>query len=175
MLQHLTRLDAAAIPWAVGGVRAADLYAPTLTAPPSLTLWAPNDMPASAVAGALKGEVVREGATLTLRQTPRDPWARHRVRLHQGRLVPVVRTPAPAGPAPSVDAFDEDPDDVLARALRPWAAEPIEGLTLVSRPRAFVEALADGRGRSAEVAEALRTTLAVDVAPSAALLGPGSS
>jgi hypothetical protein len=174
-LRHLTRLDHAGIPWAVGGVRAADLYAPTLTAPPALTVWVPNDVPASTVAAALKGQVVDGGATLTLRQTAKDPWMRHRLRLQDGLLVTV---PAEARTAVSESDRDKDRDqgamhdvahgatipwsDRLDPALPRWRRELVEGLTLISPPRAYVETLADGRGRFAEVAEALRDQLAFD-------------
>lgn len=107
--------------YAVGGTAAANLYTPTLTTPPWPEVWIPADVPVEQVAGMLGGEIVEEGANLTMLQ-------------HQG-------------------------DSALYHArslgLHVGSNAQLADLRVVSRPRAFVEALA-GTGRSAEVARNLR-------------------
>jgi hypothetical protein len=106
--------------WAMGGVAAANLYAPTLTTPPSPSIWLPSDVPPGEVTSLLGGNIVDQGANLTMWQS-RGDTALH----HAGR----------------------------------WAVNAdhlgLDEFPLVSRPRAYVEALA-GTGRSEDVARNLR-------------------
>ena len=152
LLQGLARLNDILEAWALGGAAAANLYAPTLTTYPVATVWIPNATPVEAVATALGGQVVSDGGSITIRQTAKDPWALHRL------SVPAKET---------VNTRKHVADDENARLRRtlhdehvlPLAAELWGGLSLVSRPRAIVETLRDGRGRYEEIAVALRNSL----------------
>lgn len=68
----LPRLSAAGVRYAVGGLAAANLRAPFLTVWPPLTLWIEAATPAEEIAGALEGEVVGDGANVTLWQVEKD-------------------------------------------------------------------------------------------------------
>ncbi len=57
------------VQWALAGVSAANLYAPTLTTTPNPIVRIDASVPASRVAEALGGEVVQKGANLQLWQT----------------------------------------------------------------------------------------------------------
>ncbi len=153
LLQGLARLDDSIGAWALGGAAAANLYAPTLTTFPAATVWIPNAIPVEAVAAALGGQVVSEGGSITLRQTAKDPWALHRLSL-------------PAKSAVNGSGVKDDKNAQLRRTLHdeqglPPAADLWRGLSLVSRPRAIVETLRDGRGRYEEIAMALRDSMAL--------------
>ena len=164
LLRHLARLDAVSIAWALGSVRAADLYAPTLTAAPPAAVWVPDDLPPAAVAAALGGEVVDAGATLRLRQTSRDPWALHRVRVRQGQLQRVGRVQVPGSPPGSHRyAPGRRRRTGLSRArLGPgWGSRSRASRSCRRHVRTWKHCI-DGRGRAPEVAEALRATLGVD-------------
>ncbi len=154
LLQGLARLNEIVEAWALGGAAAANLYAPTLTTYPVVTVWIPNATPVEAVATALGGQVVSDGGSITIRQTAKDPWALHRMSL-----------PAKATVNKS-DHVDDDENGRLRRTLHdeqvlPPTAELWGGLSLVSRPRAIVETLRDGRGRYEAIAVALRNALAL--------------
>ena len=151
LLRGLERLDGILDAWAIGGVAAANLYAPTLTTFPALSVWVPDEAAPDAVATALGGEVVAEGATLTLRQTTRDPWAWHRLRV-RGRDAADLASTEHAAPGTLLHRL-------RSAAAPPASLERVAGLSLVSRPRAIIEALQDGRGRAEDVAAALRETL----------------
>jgi hypothetical protein len=58
--------------WALGGVGAANIYAPTLTVYPDPVVWVSERMPAEQVAIALGGEVVDSGANMHLWQSAGD-------------------------------------------------------------------------------------------------------
>jgi hypothetical protein len=73
----LTELPRSGLRWALGGVSAANLYAPMLTGDPLPDVWIPADVPAESVARILGGEVVSSGANLRLRQSPGDPALHH--------------------------------------------------------------------------------------------------
>ncbi len=149
-LQGLVRLNKTVKAWALGGAAAANLYAPTLTTYPVVTVWIPNAAPVEDVATALGGQVVSEGGSITIRQTVKDPWSLHRLSLpaNENENAPV----------------DDDEAARLRRILHeeqalPPFAERWSGLSLVSRPRAIIETLRDGRGRYEEIAVALRNSL----------------
>jgi hypothetical protein len=154
LLQGLARLSDAIGAWALGGAAAANLYTPTLTTFPAATVWIPNAIPVEAAATALGGQVVSEGGSITIRQTARDPWALHRLSLSTKSAVN------------GSDDIEGDHSARLQRALhdqqrRPPAAEVWDGLSLVSRPRAVIETLRDGRGRYEEIAIALRDSMSL--------------
>lgn len=159
LLQRLTRLQESIHVWAVGGVAAANLYAPTLTADPALTVWLTERVPAERAAVALEGKVVTEGGSITFRQIAKDPWALNRL---------VVGSDGTA--RRGTDVAGSDAEGAQEPSRLGWASLPVPGaerwpgLSLVSRPRAVVEAVRDGRGRAAEVAEAVRHSLALEPA-----------
>jgi len=76
LLGRFLELDDAGIPYAIGGVAAADIYAPTLTAAPDPEMWIPADIPADAVAQALDGSIIESGANAAIWQVPGDPALR---------------------------------------------------------------------------------------------------
>jgi hypothetical protein len=98
--------------WAVGGVTAANLYAPTLTADPIPDVWVSSDVPFEKVADVLRGEIVPTGANLRLMQTGGDPALHHAGTLGSSML------------RPNADEGEE------------------RDLIVVSGPRAYVEARA---------------------------------
>jgi hypothetical protein len=166
LLGKLTKLSSVADKWAIGGVAAANLYAPTLTADPMLTVWIPDALAAEIALKALGGDHVTEGANLTLQQVPNDPWALHRFDLSNA-----ARTARPQRLAGDATEANEPPDATKwrKRLQDAYRAPPelphLPHVALVSRPRAVVEALRAGRGRSEEVAEALRERLALETEP----------
>lgn len=81
-LDRLTALDDKRFPYALGGVAAANLYAPTLTVTPQPDVWIPADVPATELARQLGGEVVESGANARVLQTAGD------VALHLAQKLP---------------------------------------------------------------------------------------
>jgi len=79
---QLLTLSRLGITWALGGVYAANLYAPTLTADPTPSLWLPADVAVENVARAMGGEIVTTGASVILQQTSGDPALNARRVLH---------------------------------------------------------------------------------------------
>lgn len=154
LLQGLARLNDSVKTWALAGAAAANLYEPTLTTYPMATIWIPNATPVDAVATALGGQVVSDGGSITIRQTAKDPWALHRLSLSMRAAVN------------GNDDVEADENARLRHALHeeqdlPPAADLWRGLSLVSRPRAVIETLRDGRGRYEEIAIALRNSMAL--------------
>lgn len=154
LLQGLARLNDVVEEWALGGAAAANLYAPTLTTYPIATLWIPNATPVETVAAALGAQVVADGGSITIRQTAKDPWALHRLSLPTATSII------------DGDPVDGDENARLRRTLHdeqglPPSTDLWGGLSLVSRPRAIIETLRDGRGRYEEIALALRNSLAL--------------
>jgi hypothetical protein len=146
-LHELSRLSENVPAWALGGETAANLYAPTLTTDPTVMIWIPDAMPAEDIATALGGKVVTDGANMTIRQLARDPWARFR---------------HPTNPLlSSNNHLHEIPGLARDNATIIPGAERLPPLWLVSKPRAIVEAAREGRGRSEEVADAARQSLAL--------------
>jgi hypothetical protein len=147
LLQRLSRLNDSIPAWAIGGETAANLYAPTLTTDPAVTIWIPDATPAEDVANALGGRVVTSGANMTIRQLARDPWARFR------------------RPTSTRSNSNKNLDEIARLALDSTTIVPgidrLPALWLVSKPRAIVEAAREGRGRSEEVADAARQSLAL--------------
>ncbi len=154
LLQGLARLNDAVEAWALGGASAANLYAPTLTTYPMATVWIPNATPVETVASALDGQVVADGGSVTIRQTAKDPWALHRLSLPTKGTVDL---------SADVDANESARlrETLRGKQSRPPAADLWGGMSLVSRPRAIIETLRDGRGRYEEIAVALRNSLAL--------------
>lgn len=73
LLQRIaTALNEHGLRYAFGGVTAANLYVPTLTAAPMPELWVPADMSARNVARQLGGEVVASGANVRIWQRAGD-------------------------------------------------------------------------------------------------------
>lgn len=80
LYQHLRRLDDQSLQWALGGVAAANAYAPHLTALPDPTLWVDATIPPERIAQALGATVVPDGANLVLWQVDTNaPLVRSRV------------------------------------------------------------------------------------------------
>jgi hypothetical protein len=121
LIEKLTLLDQVSSRWALAGVAAANVYAPTLTIAPDPTVWFDARVPAEQVAHALGGEMVDRGANLQIWQAERSPALTH------------ATSWKPAG------------------AL----STQTSALRIVSRPRAYIEALKEGK-RSADVAQNLR-------------------
>jgi predicted transcriptional regulator len=69
LYDELPVLNDLKVQWALAGVSAANLYAPTLTTTPNPTIRIDASVPASRVAEMLGGEVVQKGANLQLWQT----------------------------------------------------------------------------------------------------------
>jgi hypothetical protein len=65
--------------WALGGVGAANVYAPTLTVYPDPVVWVAERTPAEEVAMALGGEVAETGANMHIWQSAGDMPLRHAV------------------------------------------------------------------------------------------------
>lgn len=72
LLDRLVALGATQFPYSLGGVAAANLYAPTLSVTPQADVWIPADIPAAEMAKALGGEVVQSGANVRILQAAGD-------------------------------------------------------------------------------------------------------
>lgn len=83
LIERVASLDD--LDYALGGVGAANLYAPTLTAAPLLEIWISAEAPPTSVANQLKGEIVATGANVRLLQRSGD------MALHYARLLPSVK------------------------------------------------------------------------------------
>lgn len=77
LYEKLVLLNNTKIRWAVGGVAAANLYAPTLTSDPEPTIWIDSWVPAKDIAAALAGEVVETGANVYIWQSENNFALRH--------------------------------------------------------------------------------------------------
>lgn len=146
LYEKLARLSRVTPDWALGGTAAANVYAPTLTADPTPTVYLPRLLDTAEAAAALGGEIVDSGANLVFWQVPRDPW-----RAFAGR------------------SLQHNASETTMAVLRHAAHWPLpwheRGLSLISAPRALMEALQDESGRSEEVAKALETRLSWLSAP----------
>lgn len=165
MRKKLAGLSDAVDTWALGGVAAANQYAPTLTADPMPTIWIPDHDTAAAAAKAIGGEIVTEGANIVFWQVPKDPWMTFCI---------TADPAAPHGAPQHVRSGHRPPD---ARVLRsrttrlhglmndmlrtsPDSAAP-HPLPVTSPARALHQALQDGSGRSEDVALALSEHLGI--------------
>jgi hypothetical protein len=165
LLAKLANLDSLRGKYAVGGVTAANIYAPTLTVDPAPAVWIESAVPVAHVLKALEGEEVSEGANVEFRQATADPALWHRIVAGNNRS-----TQAPAGEDQGASTMQPEPSGTPSdwqAFLRPLAEHlpplrQLPNLALVSRVRAYVEALHEG-GRAPEVAEALRSTLALHI------------
>jgi hypothetical protein len=115
LIERIASLDD--LDYALGGVGAANLYAPTLTAAPLLELWIPAEVPPTSVANQLNGEVVATGANVRLLQRSGDRA------LHHAHLLPSTKQVA-RGP----------------RVVSPYRAY-VEARRSVGRGREVAEAL----------------------------------
>ena len=70
LIGKLPRLHELKVQWAVSGLCAANLYAPTLSTTPDPTIWFDASHPAGEVASLLGGEIVEKGANLQVWQSP---------------------------------------------------------------------------------------------------------
>jgi hypothetical protein len=68
----LPQLHELKIQWAVAGLSAANLYAPTLTTTPDFTIWADSSQPVAKMASSLGGEIVEKGANFQVWQSAGD-------------------------------------------------------------------------------------------------------
>lgn len=165
LLGTLTRIGGIVPEWAIGGVAAANIYAPTLTADPTPSVWIPDQVPVDLVVKGLGGEVVTDGGfNVEFRQIRDDPWALNR--FPSARPSPEVATPGDAVSSqigvPGHDGSRRP--EMVTDPVHPSVLERLPALSLVSRVRAYVETVHDGRGRALEVAEALRERLGLDSA-----------
>jgi hypothetical protein len=64
------------MPYAIGGVAAANLHEPTLTSIPTLSVWVPFSHPPEEVAALIGGELVDSGANVLFWQATGDPALR---------------------------------------------------------------------------------------------------
>ncbi len=163
--EKLARLTDASDAWALGGVAAANQYAPTMTADPLPTVWIRDSSHARNAAKAIGGELVMDGANVVFWQTPKDPWAtfcngcRHGPLSERSELAAV--SPARPSPAPHtrVRAF------MTALELEWSERTPARQAHMVSPVRALQETLQDDRGRSDQVALALSDRLELTRVP----------
>ena len=144
--------------WALGGVAAANEYAPTLTTDPMPTVWIPNYSPVEKAAKAIGGEIVEEGANVIFWQAPKDAWARFCY-------------------GASNASGTNSPPPMLHRLLRESMMDAVRGrnieahdhaMRMVSPVRALQQTLQDDRGRSDQVALALSERLGLSQASSLA-------
>ncbi|MEP6621540.1 MAG: helix-turn-helix domain-containing protein [bacterium] len=71
-LDQLSRAGVVDFEYALGGVAAANFYAPTLTVTPTADVWIPASVPAMQLASQLDGQVVASGANVRVLQTSGD-------------------------------------------------------------------------------------------------------
>jgi hypothetical protein len=150
---RLARMSSTDMPWAIGGVAAANLYTPTLTADPMPTVWLGHDCNPAKAAKSMDGEIVTEGANLVFCQVPKDPWSTfsgggeamsdiqpHPTRAHRAswleRYLLELRCSLPIS----------------------HAEQPVQ---MISPVRALQQAMQDGKGRSGDVALALSDRLGI--------------
>jgi hypothetical protein len=131
LLGRFLELEGAGIPYAIGGVAAADLYAPTLTEAPDPEIWIPADVPPEALEHALEGSLIESGANVLIWQVPGDPALR-RARAFRAwgrpaddvirdlRLVSPGRAviEAAAGPERAPEVAERLREEVLVRVRR---------------------------------------------------------
>lgn len=77
--EKLPKLNEAAASWALGGVSAANLYAPTLTTYPDPTVWVSARIPAQKIAEVIGGELVDKGANMQIWQSDTDVALQHSI------------------------------------------------------------------------------------------------
>ena len=78
--KSLTALEGRGFRWALGGVSAANAYAPHLTNLPDPHVWVDAAVPVDEVARAVGGEVVYDGGNVLIKQTERNaPLVRSRL------------------------------------------------------------------------------------------------
>lgn len=141
LLKRLIEIDAITKNWALGGLAAANLYAPILTVDPQPEVWIPDALSVAEVVGALGGSIVKEGANINFRQMARDSWMQHSTRIGS------------AGSA-NCERQSSSTELPLTRAVLPVQSE-LDGLRIISWPRAYVETSGIQGGRSADVAQAI--------------------
>jgi len=76
LLHRIARLRDEGIPYAIGGVAAANLYVPILSSMPIPEIWIPADAAPRDIARSLDAEIVSTGANVRLWQTTSDPALR---------------------------------------------------------------------------------------------------
>lgn len=76
LLRAIGKIGAEGLPYAVGGVAAADLHEPTLTSVPLVSAWISLSKPPEMVASQLGAGLVDSGANIFLWQAPGDPALR---------------------------------------------------------------------------------------------------
>lgn len=151
----LSGLSDAVDAWALGGVAAANQYAPTLTADPMPTVWIPDYSPAETAAKAIGGEIVMEGANVIFWQAPKDPWARFSTGTGKEpqESAPNCATKRPGHEPCLLDCWV---NEILAEASPGWHAGASQHpMRMVSPVRALQQTLQGERGRSDQVALAL--------------------
>jgi hypothetical protein len=131
LLARFLELGPAGIRYPIGGVAAADLYAPTLTEAPDPEIWIPADVPPEVLEGALDGSLIESGANAVIWQVPGDPALR-RARplgawgrppddpIQDLRLVSPGRAviEAAVGPERAPEVAERLREEILARVLK---------------------------------------------------------
>lgn len=166
LLLKLRNLDETQTHWALGGVAAANRYAPTLTADPTPTVCIPDHGNPADAAKAIGGEIVTEGANLVFWQSPRDSWRTFSTDRYDSFSHGHDAHNTNVSLGSDVTRHTEQP----ARWLRDLIHEVLPDLvdtrdmiplSMTSPARALQQALQDGSGRSAEVALALSERLGI--------------
>lgn len=85
LLVNLSALENTRFTYAIGGAAAADLHEPTLTSPPTPSVWIPSAVPPHQAAQALGGDLVESGGNLIALQAAGDPALRMAGRLKKWR------------------------------------------------------------------------------------------
>ncbi len=76
LLSAIGQISEDGLPYAIGGVGAADLHEPTLTSVPLVNVWVPLSSPPEGIAAGLGAELVDSGANVLIWQAPGDPALR---------------------------------------------------------------------------------------------------
>lgn len=163
MREKLARLAAAGHPCALGGVAAANTYAPTLTADPIPTVWIADHRVPVEAAHDVGAEIVNEGSNLVFWQAAKDSWQEFSDCSDDAPdfLPPTTNsTDAERQIGSSCSSRDISVSRLLRDTARRLTAQP-QGLIvpMVSPVRALQQTMLDTRGRSDQVALALSERL----------------
>ena len=107
---NLKALESAGITSALSGVAAANSYTPTLTTIPWPELWVAARTAPAEVADVFQGEIVDDGANITIRQKAGDAALHHAQIITDtsaGLLIPLSGVPVISRPRAYIEAFRE--------------------------------------------------------------------
>jgi len=85
LIRSVARVGDVTTDFAIGGVAAANLHEPTLSATPVVTVWIPASLPPAKIATALDADLVESGANVLLWQASGDPALRLAAQLRTWR------------------------------------------------------------------------------------------